>query len=126
MKIYISADIEGTTGIAHWDEADRAKSDYEAFRSQMTAEVKAACEGANQAGAKEIKRTTKKALSKNISKCKLKLPSKFEMEILYIDSRKAYKNSFYPGAELLDVSTILFQCEDYFDILRFLSFTSHG
>ena len=54
MKIYISADIEGTTGIAHWDEADRVKSDYEAFRAQMTAEVKAACEGANQAGAKEI------------------------------------------------------------------------
>ena len=54
MKIYISADIEGTAGIAHWDEADRAKSDYKEFRSQMTAEVKAACEGANQAGAKEI------------------------------------------------------------------------
>ena len=54
MKIYISADIEGTTGIAHWDEADRSKSDYKEFQSQMTAEVKAACEGANQAGAKEI------------------------------------------------------------------------
>ena len=54
MKIYISADIEGTTGITHWDEADRTKSDYKAFRSQMTAEVKAACEGANEAGAKKI------------------------------------------------------------------------
>ena len=266
MKIYISADIEGTTGIAHWDEADRSKSDYKEFQSQMTAEVKAACEGANQAGAKEIiikdahgsgrnlivselpenikiirewsghpfsmlqgiddsfaaavftgyhsragsdantlahtlredymyikingcyaseflinaytaayvgvpvvmvtgdrgmceeakriipnittvvvnegegsstisihptkavnkiKSTSKKALSGNFSKCKLKLPSKFEMEILFIDYRKAYKNSFYPGAEMLDVSTIRFQCEDYFDILRFISFTSH-
>ncbi len=53
MKIFISADIEGTTGIAHWDEADRSKSDYKEFRSQMTAEVKAACEGANQAGARQ-------------------------------------------------------------------------
>jgi D-amino peptidase len=266
MKIYISADIEGTTGIAHWDEAERSKSDYKEFRSQMTAEVKAVCEGANQAGAKEIlikdahasgrnlivselpeniliirewsghpfsmmqgidhsytaavftgyhsragsdantlahtlredymhikingffaseflinaytaayvgvpvvmvtgdkglceeakkinpniktvmvnegegsstisihptkavkkiKSTAKKALSGNVSKCKLTLPSKYEMEILFKDSRKAYKNSFYPGAEMLDVSTIRFQCEDYFDILRFLSFTLH-
>ena len=88
----------------------------------MTAEVKAACEGANQAGVKEIKRTTKIALSKNISECKLKLPSKFEMEILYKDSRKAYKNAFYPGAELLDVSTILFQCQDYSANSETLSF----
>jgi D-amino peptidase len=267
MKIYISADIEGTTGIAHWDEADYTKSDYKGFRSQMTAEVKAACEGVNQAGAKEIlikdahasgrnlnaselpenikiirewsghpfsmmqdiddsfsaavftgyhsragsdantlahtlredfmhiringtyaseflinaytaayvgvpvvmvtgdkglcekvkkmnpnittvavnegkgastisihpsmavkeiRRAAKEALSKDISKCKLTLPSSFEMEILYKDSRKAYRNSFYPGSELLDASTILFQCQDYFDVLRFLSFTSHG
>ena len=54
MKLYISADIEGTTGIAHWDEADHAKPDYKDFKKQMTAEVKAACEGANKAGAKEI------------------------------------------------------------------------
>jgi len=266
MKIYISADIEGTTGIAHWDEADRTKTDYQEFRSQMTAEVKAACEGANQAGAKEIlikdahesgrnlivselpenikiirewsghpfsmmqgiddsfdaavftgyhsragsdtntlahtlredymyikingcyaseflinaytaayvevpvvmvtgdrglceeakkinpnittvavnqgegsstisihptkavkkiKSTAKKALSGNFSKCKLQLPSKFEIEILFKDSRKAYKNSFYPNVEMPDVSTIIYQCEDYFDILRFLSFTLH-
>ena len=266
MKIFISADIEGTTGIAHWDEADRSKSDYKEFRSQMTAEVKAVCEGANQAGAKEIlikdahgsarnlivselpenikiirewsghpfsmmqgiddsfnaavftgyhsragsdantlahtfvedfmyikmngcyasefsinaytaayvgvpvvmitgdkglceeakkinpnittvavnegkgsstisihptkaikkiQSTAKKALSGNFSKSKLQLPSKFEMEILFKDSRKAYKNSFYPGVEMLDVSTIRFRCIDYFDVLRFLSFTSH-
>lgn len=25
MKVYISADIEGTTGITHWDEAERAR-----------------------------------------------------------------------------------------------------
>ena len=54
MKIFISADIEGTTGIAHWNETDRTKPDYKEFRRQMTAEVKAACEGINLAGAKEI------------------------------------------------------------------------
>ena len=54
MKIYISADIEGVTGIAHWDVTEKTKSDYQKFAKQMTNEVKAACEGAIKAGAKEI------------------------------------------------------------------------
>jgi D-amino peptidase len=54
MKIYISADIEGVTGVTHWDETDLAKSESSLFREQMTAEVVAACEGALEAGATEI------------------------------------------------------------------------
>ena len=54
MKIYISADIEGVTGVTHWDETDLAKGESGPFREQMTAEVVAACEGALQAGATEI------------------------------------------------------------------------
>jgi len=54
MKIYISADIEGISGIVNWDEATRCKPDYPAFSDEMTKEVQAACEGANSAGAKEI------------------------------------------------------------------------
>jgi len=54
MKIYISADIEGVTGITHWNETEKSKSDYQKFAQQMTNEVKAACEGAMKAGAKEI------------------------------------------------------------------------
>jgi D-amino peptidase len=54
MKIYITADIEGITGAAHWDETDKKNPDYEEFREQMTAEVAAACEGALKAGADEI------------------------------------------------------------------------
>lgn len=54
MKIYISADIEGITGIAHWDEAEKEKPAYSEFAKQMTNEVKAACEGATAAGAREI------------------------------------------------------------------------
>ena len=54
MKIYISADIEGVTGVTHWDETDLGKSESGTFREQMTAEVLAACEGALQAGAREI------------------------------------------------------------------------
>jgi D-amino peptidase len=54
MKIYVTADIEGITGAAHWDETDKKNADYSEFREQMTAEVSAACEGALNAGATEI------------------------------------------------------------------------
>jgi D-amino peptidase len=54
MKVYISVDIEGITGVTHWDEADRQNPDYKEFREQMTAEVSAACEGALLAGAADI------------------------------------------------------------------------
>lgn len=54
MKIYISADIEGVTGVTHWDETEKSEADYKEFAHQMTLEVKAACEGAIKAGAEEI------------------------------------------------------------------------
>lgn len=54
MKIYISADIEGVSGIVNWDEATRWKPDYSIYREEMIKEVQAACEGANNSGADEI------------------------------------------------------------------------
>ena len=54
MKIYITSDIEGITGAAHWDETDKKNADYRELQEQMTAEVAAACEGALNAGASEI------------------------------------------------------------------------
>ena len=54
MKVFISADIEGTAGISHWNEAERTHPDWLEVRSLMTAEVLAACEGARAAGATEV------------------------------------------------------------------------
>lgn len=54
MKIYISADIEGVTGVTHTHEATKTETDYSEFREQMTNEVLAACKGAQNSGAKEI------------------------------------------------------------------------
>ncbi|NML74154.1 peptide ABC transporter [Rhizobium sp. S-51] len=54
MKVFLSADIEGTAGIADWDEAERTHADYADFRRLMTNEVLAACEGARSAGASEV------------------------------------------------------------------------
>lgn len=57
LKVYISVDIEGIAGSAHWHEASSAAaghSDYQQFRERMTEEAVAAAEGALAAGATEI------------------------------------------------------------------------
>jgi len=54
MKIFISSDIEGTTGIANWDETELTSVEGEFFRKQMAKEVNAACVGANKLGCSEI------------------------------------------------------------------------
>ena len=54
MKIFISADIEGVAGVSAWEEIASGSPDYEACRRRMTAEVRAACEGALAAGADEL------------------------------------------------------------------------
>ena len=38
-KLFISADLEGTTGITHWDETEIGKPLYSHFAAQMTREV---------------------------------------------------------------------------------------
>ncbi len=55
MKVYISADMEGITGVNHWDEVEHKKPTfYHQFQDRMTKEVLAACEGALDVGVKEI------------------------------------------------------------------------
>ena len=71
MKIYISADIEGVTGVTHWNEADKKNPDFDEHRDQMTAEVVGACEGALNAGAEEIWVQDAHATARNIITSKL-------------------------------------------------------
>ncbi len=54
MKLFISADIEGTTGITLWDETENGHARYPYFQQQMTREAAAACQGALDAGCGEI------------------------------------------------------------------------
>jgi D-amino peptidase len=71
MKLFISADIEGTTGIVSWDEANIEKSFSTYFREQMTKEVNAACEGALEAGAADILIKDAHGSARNIDPSKL-------------------------------------------------------
>jgi len=54
MKIFISVDMEGITGVTCWDDVDHSKPSYQRFRRVMTAEVNAAVEGALAAGATTV------------------------------------------------------------------------
>ncbi|HEX7588438.1 MAG TPA: M55 family metallopeptidase [Anaerolineae bacterium] len=54
MKVYISADMEGTSGIVHSDQTDPSHPEYQHFRRTMLAEVNAAVEGALKGGATEV------------------------------------------------------------------------
>src|ERR1700748_1565441 len=54
LKVYISADMEGITGVASADQLSPASFEYQKAREWMTAEVNAAIQGAREAGATEF------------------------------------------------------------------------
>lgn len=54
LKVFISVDMEGVTGVIHWEDVSRSGKDYHLFRKLMTEETNAAIHGALAAGATEI------------------------------------------------------------------------
>lgn len=54
LKVFISVDMEGITGVVNWEDVSRTGKDYDYFRRIMTEEANAAIEGALAAGATEI------------------------------------------------------------------------
>jgi D-amino peptidase len=54
LKVFISADLEGTAGIVAWDQTNPSDKDYDRAVSLMLGEVNAAIEGALDGGATEI------------------------------------------------------------------------
>ncbi len=54
MRVYISADMEGATGVCHRDHLMAGGQDYEAARRWLTGDINAAVEGALAAGATDI------------------------------------------------------------------------
>jgi len=54
LKVFVSVDIEGITGVVHWDETESGKSDYPYFRKLMASETNAAVEALFESGASEV------------------------------------------------------------------------
>lgn len=69
-----------------------------------------------------IKSKVLDVLKSDVSRCKVKLPESFNVEIMYREHFDAYKSSFYPGARQTDTHTVTFDTNDYFEVLRFIFF----
>lgn len=54
MKLFLSTDFEGTSGIVAWEQIIEGNAEYEQGRSLLTAEVNAVITGALEAGATEF------------------------------------------------------------------------
>ena len=54
MRVLIACDMEGISGVTHWEHVDPKHAEYQRFRAIMTAEVNAAIDGALDAGATAI------------------------------------------------------------------------
>ncbi|GAB4546181.1 MAG: M55 family metallopeptidase [Anaerolineae bacterium] len=54
MKILIAADMEGVTGVVHWDHVTPGHAEYPRYRRLMTADVNAAVRGVFEGGAEEV------------------------------------------------------------------------
>ena len=54
MRVFISADMEGVTGVTHSQDVIPGRSQYERFRHLLTADVNAAIEGASRGGATDF------------------------------------------------------------------------
>jgi D-amino peptidase len=54
VKILIAADMEGISGVVHWDQVSSKHAEYARFRKLMTGDVNAAIRGACDAGAEEV------------------------------------------------------------------------
>jgi D-amino peptidase len=54
VKVFISSDMEGTAGVVDWSQCLAGQPDYDYYRGLLQAEVNAAIEGAQAAGAREF------------------------------------------------------------------------
>lgn len=71
MKVFISADIEGTAGVVSWPETEMGSGSYPYFAEEMTEETAAACRGALAAGAGELLVKDAHDFARNINPAKL-------------------------------------------------------
>ena len=68
MKLYISADMEGTAAVATWTQVDpKNTTEYPYYRTLMSREVRAAIDGARDAGATDVLVNDSHSSMRNVS-----------------------------------------------------------
>lgn len=64
-----------------------------------------------------IRESVKKALSGDISRCRVDLPERFTYEVTFKDWKKAYQMSFYPGMKAVDTFTDRLETSRWMDVV---------
>ena len=62
------------------------------------------------------------AIQKDLTTCMIPLPKHFKLEIKYKKFNDAYNASFYPGVKQISTDTVLFESDDYYEVLRAIKF----
>jgi D-amino peptidase len=76
MRVLIAVDMEGISGVVHWDHVKPGHFEYGRFREIMTAEVNAAIDGALDGGATSVVVTDGHSDGRNILIEKLHAPAR--------------------------------------------------
>lgn len=70
----------------------------------------------------ETKRLVEKSMATPTSDLLVTLPQHFQVEVIYREHARAYRNSFYPGATFKPHNTVAFTTDDFYEVLRLLQF----
>lgn len=71
---------------------------------------------------KKIREISEAACRQELSNALITLPESFDLEIIYKDHCVAVKKSYYPGAVLLNPTTVGYKHTDWYEICRALMF----
>ena len=55
-------------------------------------------------------------------KCLMLLPDRFTVEVRFRRPERAYQYGFFPGARQTNSTTVQFDHDDFFEVMRFLLF----
>lgn len=93
LKVFISVDMEGISGVVNWEDVSRDGKDYNLFRTIMTEETNAAIEGAYNAGATKVVVRDSHGSARNI------LPNKLDKRALLIRDWSGYPEAMMDGID---------------------------
>ena len=69
-----------------------------------------------------VKKLVKQTKAGKSADCLISLPEYFILKVRYRDHKKAYTASFYPGAVKTGPKTVVFESDDFMNVLRFVMF----
>jgi len=93
LKVFISVDMEGISGVVHWEDVSRDGKDYNLFRTIMTEETNAAIQGAFAAGATEVVVRDAHGSARNI------IPTKLDKRAVLIRDWSGYPEGMMDGID---------------------------